>query len=161
MELSLEEVSEELLEFPRYGEVNAVRSLLDAYPDIMSTVDGSGSTAFHKACAQGHVSTAKLLIQRGASSNESKSSLPRKKKAGVVLDFSLSDEPGAPRHPLRTGTPALLMLAHMLIDYVNVVTYLDFMCHSRSPLRTPITLSGNPRSTTLVFGVLLLLWRGG
>jgi ankyrin repeat protein len=35
----------------------------------MSTVDGSHSTEFHKACAKGHISTAKLLIQRGASSN--------------------------------------------------------------------------------------------
>jgi hypothetical protein len=37
-----------------------------------------------------------------------------RKIAGVVLDFSLSDGPGVPRHPLRTGTPVLLMLAHMV-----------------------------------------------
>ena len=186
-ELSEAEASEELLECARYGEVDAVRSLLDAYPDIMNTVDGNGSTALHKACANGHVSTAKLLIQRGAShlknqsgntplhwaaasgheqnvrlllehfddidvlqkndfgrsaltegfssqdhgvvklllehdsaseekllaggkevevegnedSSESSSSLPRKRKACVVHAFSLSDEPGMPRNPLR------------------------------------------------------------
>lgn len=186
-ELSVEEASEELLECARYGEVDALRLLLDAYPDIMKTVDGSGSTALHKACANGHVSTAELLIQRGASnlknqsgntplhwaaasgheqivrlllerfdnidvlqkndfgrsvltegfssqdngvvklllehdsaseeklleggeevdlegkedSNESNSSLPRKKKASVVHDFSLCDEPGMRRDPLR------------------------------------------------------------
>lgn len=186
-ELSVEEASGELLECARYGEVDAVRSILDAYPDFVNTVDGSGSTPLHKACANGHVSTAKLLIQRGASnlknqsgntplhwaaasgheqivrlllerfddidvlqkndfgrsvltegfssqdngvvklllehdsaseekllaggeeldvegkddSNKSNSLLPRKKNASVVHDFSLCDEPGVPRDPLR------------------------------------------------------------
>ena len=186
-EMSEEEAPDELLECARYGEVDAVRSLLDAYPDIINTVDGNGSTALHKACANGHVSTAKLLIQRGAStlknqsgntplhwaatsgheqivhlllecfdhidvlqkndfgrsvltegfssqddgvvklllehdsaseekllaggeeveiegienSSESNSSLPRERKACVVHAFSLCDEPGVPRDPLR------------------------------------------------------------
>jgi ankyrin repeat protein len=65
-ELSTEGASEELLECARYGETDAVRALLDAFPDIINSVDGSGSTALHKACANGHVSTATLLIQRGA-----------------------------------------------------------------------------------------------
>ena len=65
-ELSASEAGEELLECARYGEADAVRAILEKFPKIVDASDESGSTALHKACANGHVSTASLLIQNGA-----------------------------------------------------------------------------------------------
>jgi len=66
-DLTRDEAAEELLECARYGEVDAVRAILTKHHDIVDTVDESGSTALHKACANGHVSTTRLLLQNGAS----------------------------------------------------------------------------------------------
>lgn len=63
-QLTRQEACEELLECARYGEVDAVRAILDKFPDIVDTVDESGSTALHKASANGHVSTTRLLVQQ-------------------------------------------------------------------------------------------------
>lgn len=67
-QLTVEEAQEELLECARYGEVDAVRALLEKFPDIVNTIEQeSGNTALHKASANGHVSTTRLLLQKGAS----------------------------------------------------------------------------------------------
>lgn len=66
-DLSRQEAAEELLECARYGEVDAIRAILTKYPDVVDTVDESGSTALHKAAANGHVSSTRLLVQKGAS----------------------------------------------------------------------------------------------
>jgi predicted nicotinamide N-methyase len=61
----------ELLEAARFGEIDVVRALLSTFDKnnnstILQTTDDSGTTALHKACANGHTSTAKLLIACGA-----------------------------------------------------------------------------------------------
>ena len=66
-DLTRQEAAEELLECARYGEVDTVRAILAKYPDVVDTRDESGSTPLHKAAANGHVSTTKLLVQTGAS----------------------------------------------------------------------------------------------
>ena len=79
------EASSELIDCARYGEVDAVRAILDVWspgkrkddhlpPDdstgrparIVDASDASGSTPLHKACANKHASTARLLLSRGA-----------------------------------------------------------------------------------------------
>lgn len=65
--LSEEDASFELLECSRYGDIDVVRVILDCFPTLQDiTTDDSKSTALHKACANGHASTAQLLMDRGA-----------------------------------------------------------------------------------------------
>jgi len=77
------EASSELIDCARYGEVDAVRAILDVWSPgkskdgdlplesgqparIVDAADASGSTPLHKACANKHSSTARLLLSRGA-----------------------------------------------------------------------------------------------
>lgn len=55
----------EFLECARYGETEDVASYLDDGADINFT-DGGGNTALHRASANGHVDTVRLLADRGA-----------------------------------------------------------------------------------------------
>ncbi|KAL7471716.1 hypothetical protein ACHAXS_012014 [Conticribra weissflogii] len=73
------EAAEELLDCARHGEVDAVRAILDVWGDgnhedddddgsrrTVDATDASGSTSLHKASANGHASTVRLLLSRGA-----------------------------------------------------------------------------------------------
>jgi predicted nicotinamide N-methyase len=67
--LSEEDACFELLECARYGDVDVVRVILDCFPTLQdhpACMDESKSTPLHKASANGHASTAKLLMERGA-----------------------------------------------------------------------------------------------
>lgn len=55
----------ELLECARYGETADVAELLEAGADVDHT-DAGGNTALHRAAANGHVDTVRLLAARGA-----------------------------------------------------------------------------------------------
>ena len=55
----------ELLECARYGETADVGALLDEGADV-NHADGGGNTALHRAAANGHVDTVRLLAARGA-----------------------------------------------------------------------------------------------
>jgi len=71
--LNAEEATEELLDCARYGDLDPVRAVLDCFPEIVDAVDAEDSTALHKCCANGHVSTTKLLLQRGAAHTTNRS----------------------------------------------------------------------------------------
>jgi Lysine methyltransferase/Ankyrin repeats (3 copies)/Ankyrin repeats (many copies) len=64
--LNEEDACLELLDAARFGEADVVRAILSTFPSILSCTDEGGSTALHKACANGHIATAKILIQEGA-----------------------------------------------------------------------------------------------
>ena len=68
--LTLEEARLELMDCARYGEIDAVRAILDVWSSeedsIINVKDESGSTALHKSAANNHVSTTRLLLARGA-----------------------------------------------------------------------------------------------
>lgn len=70
--LTLEEARLELMDCARYGEIDAVRAILDVWSVeaegkmIINVKDESGSTALHKSAANNHVSTTRLLLARGA-----------------------------------------------------------------------------------------------
>jgi ankyrin repeat protein len=68
--LSPEESREELLECARYGETDAVRAILEVHSttnnELVNTTDSGGSTALHKAAANGHINTVSLLLFKGA-----------------------------------------------------------------------------------------------
>jgi ankyrin repeat protein len=49
-----------------WGEMDAIQALQMFFQISSTEFDGSGSTALHKACTNGHISTAMLLIQHGA-----------------------------------------------------------------------------------------------
>lgn len=76
--LTLEEARGELLECARYGELECVEALLNHFSDgadddgakirFIDTVDGSSSTALHKAACNGHLEVVELLVLRGSSS---------------------------------------------------------------------------------------------
>ena len=64
-ELSENEAKIEWLECARYGEVDAIRALVNRFPSLLDHVDDkSGNTALHMCAANGHVSVAKLLLSR-------------------------------------------------------------------------------------------------
>lgn len=56
---------DELLECARYGEDENIIIYLDAGVDVNYQDDG-GNTALHRACANGHLRVATLLVERGA-----------------------------------------------------------------------------------------------
>lgn len=68
--LTPQEATEELLECARYGESDAVRAIIEVHStnslEFINTTDSGGSTALHKAAANGHVSTVSLLLVKGA-----------------------------------------------------------------------------------------------
>jgi ankyrin repeat protein len=64
--LSREEAGIELRDCARYGEVDAVRAILECHDGIIDAVDESESSALHKACANGHLSTVQFLLSNGA-----------------------------------------------------------------------------------------------
>ena len=72
--LSLEDAGFELLEAARYGDVPVVRALLETFPLLVNNSPDSGSTALHKASANGHLSTVQLLILGGATHSKNTSS---------------------------------------------------------------------------------------
>lgn len=68
--LSSQEAQVELVECARYGEVDAVRALIqvwsDKIEDFVNTTDDYGTTALHKAAASGHETTVQLLLYHKA-----------------------------------------------------------------------------------------------
>ena len=76
--LSKEEAAFELLDCSRYGELDAVRAILDKHGSDMTggssanfvdSADTEESTALHKASGNGHAKVCRLLLARGASHN--------------------------------------------------------------------------------------------
>ncbi len=64
--LTEDEARAELIDCARYGELDAVRALLEVWssniPDYVNTCDANGTTALHKSAASGHVTTVQLLL---------------------------------------------------------------------------------------------------
>ena len=60
------EAKSELIECARYGEMDAVRALIEVWSpklkDYINTTDKNGTTALHKAGSNGHDSTVQLLL---------------------------------------------------------------------------------------------------
>ncbi len=68
--LTEEEAKSEIIECARYGELDAVRALLEIWsPKIenyVNTADKNGTTALHKAGSNGHCTTVQLLLYNKA-----------------------------------------------------------------------------------------------
>ena len=68
--LTEDEAKAELIECARYGELDAVRALLEVWSkkisDYVNTTDGNGSTALHKSSASGHATVVQLLLFNNA-----------------------------------------------------------------------------------------------
>mmetsp|Transcript_14125 Transcript_14125/g.23088 ORF Transcript_14125/g.23088 Transcript_14125/m.23088 type:complete len:406 (-) Transcript_14125:1387-2604(-) len=57
----------EVHECARYGELPELKEILELFPQIdVNGKDGHGSTALHKACANGHDDVVKFLLEKGA-----------------------------------------------------------------------------------------------
>jgi ankyrin repeat protein len=52
------------------GNVEAIRRLVDAFPDVISHVDSLGNAPIHYACGGDHLEVLKLLIDSGANVNQ-------------------------------------------------------------------------------------------
>jgi ankyrin repeat protein/predicted nicotinamide N-methyase len=68
--LTQSEAQSELIECARYGELDAVRALIEKWspklPDFVNSLDDNGTTALHKAGSNGHDSTVQLLLYHKA-----------------------------------------------------------------------------------------------
>ena len=68
--LTESEARDELVECARYGEVDAVRALMEIWPskvtNFVNSTDKNGSTALHKAGSNGHTTTVQLLLYHKA-----------------------------------------------------------------------------------------------
>lgn len=64
------EAKSEIIECARYGELDAVRALIEIWSvkvvDYINSTDKNGSTALHKSSASGHESTVQLLLYSNA-----------------------------------------------------------------------------------------------
>lgn len=67
-----DELNAELLQCARYGEHDELLAALAAGADV-NHLDGSGSSALHMACANGHARAARALLERGAAFAENAS----------------------------------------------------------------------------------------
>lgn len=64
LQLSFSEAMEEWLESSRYGEIDILRALLRRFPSLIDHVNkDTGNTALHMAAANGHVASAKFLLE--------------------------------------------------------------------------------------------------
>lgn len=62
-----DETVTELHECARYGELDEMKTWLEAHPTLsVDAMDGQGATPLHKACANGHVDIVQFLLSKGA-----------------------------------------------------------------------------------------------
>ena len=69
----MEELSSELLECARYGEIEELAAIIDSKEVPIDHKDIGGNTALHKACANGHVDCVAALLKGGALSTGNES----------------------------------------------------------------------------------------
>ncbi|KAH7650210.1 hypothetical protein FG379_003289 [Cryptosporidium bovis] len=108
--VSIKEISNEMLECARYGELEDLVKILDNYQVNVDYKDENGNTALHKSCANGHIDIVSELLKRNASiniqNNNGNSPLHwavTNKKKEVVIEL-LND----PRSPSDGGADVLL-----------------------------------------------------
>ncbi|KAH8739966.1 hypothetical protein FG386_001079 [Cryptosporidium ryanae] len=123
--LSINEISNEMLECARYGELEDLVKILDNYKVDVDYKDKHGNTALHKSCANGHVDIVLELLKRNASiniqNNNGNSPLHwavTNKKKEVIIEL-LND----PRLPSEGGADVLLknyMNKSVLTEVFNI-----------------------------------------
>ncbi|KAH8582361.1 methyltransfer with N-terminal ankyrin repeats [Cryptosporidium sp. chipmunk genotype I] len=67
--LTLKEISDEMTECARYGELDCMKYILDNYKIDVDYQDDNGNTALHKSSANGHLDIVCELLERRASIN--------------------------------------------------------------------------------------------
>ncbi|OII75181.1 methyltransfer with N-terminal ankyrin repeats [Cryptosporidium ubiquitum] len=68
--LTIKEISDEMTECARYGELDDLKYILDNYKIDVDYQDDSGNTALHKSSANGHLDIVCELLRRKASINK-------------------------------------------------------------------------------------------
>ncbi|KAJ1611770.1 methyltransfer [Cryptosporidium canis] len=68
--LTVKEISDEMTECARYGELEDMKFILDKYKIDVDYQDDNGNTALHKSSANGHLGVVRELLERGASINK-------------------------------------------------------------------------------------------
>lgn len=71
--LTVKELSDEMTECARYGELDDMKHILDNYKIDIDYQDDNGNTALHKSSANGHLEIVCELLERGASINKQNS----------------------------------------------------------------------------------------
>lgn len=69
-DLTIKEISDEMTECARYGELDDMKFMLDNYKIDVDYQDDNGNTALHKSSANGHLEIVCELLERGASINK-------------------------------------------------------------------------------------------
>ncbi|KAK9171798.1 putative methyltransferase family protein [Cryptosporidium meleagridis] len=68
--LTVKEISDEMTECARYGELDDMKYILDNFKIDIDYQDDNGNTALHKSSANGHLDIVCELLNRGASINK-------------------------------------------------------------------------------------------
>ncbi|KAL3839584.1 hypothetical protein ACJIZ3_024175 [Penstemon smallii] len=120
----------------KLGELEVLKALLEAIPQLLATVDQSNTTALHTAAAQGHLEVVIFLLERNSSlatitRNNGKTALHSSARNGhfEVVKALLSKEQGIATWKDKKGQTAL----HMAVKG-NSTKVVDELLASSSPL---------------------------
>ncbi|KAK2647630.1 hypothetical protein Ddye_015119 [Dipteronia dyeriana] len=129
----------------KQGNLEVLKVLMDAIPELSMTCDSSNTTALHTAASQGHIDVVNFLLEKGSSiatiaKSNAKTALHSAARNGHVeiVKSLLSKEPGIATRNDKKGQTAL----HMAVKGLSV-ELVDELLNSEPTLINMVDTKGN------------------